>query len=302
VQVSDRLIGILKLARRVKFLNRKIIQEELFPNDADGSVTREYLRKMKHAGLLHWIDRTSEYHVQTAPIYTCTEAGCCLLATHMGDMRWLLDCAANTRNAQDFPHHLGVSRLLIPIEKAIAGQQYVECVKSVTEHDIVNPDAEPAKRIRLYTEAGQNQRGGKVICIPDFALLVRVRSFFGAYYFEFETGADGSPSRVLARKQAGYRGLLDSKKFLTHFPQAQQMRVVFVCPNTGWREAMRKEAQEMNGQELWLFVVRDDITPETFLHGDIFFTPTTGPRPLVKRAPAGTPGTAPAQEPGGGVR
>lgn len=302
MQVNDRLIGILMLARGKKIFNRKIVQDEFFPNDRDGSVTREYLRKMKQAGLLYCIDRTSEYHVQTAPVYTCTEAGCCLLATHTGDMRWLLDCPANTRNAQDFPHHLAVTRLLLQIDKAMAAQRYVELLKLVTEHDIVNPEAESGKRIRLYTEVGQNLRGGKLVCIPDFALLVKVRSFIGAYYFEFETGSDGSPSRVFARKApAGYRGLLESKKYLTHFPQAQQVRVVFVCPNTGWREAMRNEAKEKDNQEAWLFVSRDAITPETFLHGDIFFTATAGPRPLVKPTAAGTPAPTPAEESKGGV-
>lgn len=301
MEPTSTLLSVLKLARTAKYVNRKIVQDEFFPRDADGSVTRDFLRKAAAAGYLRRADATDEYRVQNAPVYLPTEAGCCLLATHTGDMRWLLDCAPSVRSPQDFPHHLGVTRLLIQLQKAFAAQRYATCVRLVTEHDVLNPDAPAAQRIKLYTEVGSSRQGGKIVCIPDCGFLVEVGSYARAYYVEFETGSDGSPSRVAARKAPGYAGLHQTQKFKLHFPQAQDLRVLAVCPNAGWKAALATALRDKPGGELWLCAAREDVTPLTFLHGEIAATPTGEKKPLVKPPPGWTPAVAPAQETGGGA-
>src|SRR2546421_12998898 len=88
--MESRVIQFQKLLRRTKILNRKIVQEEFFPLDKDGSVARDFLRKAVASGIAKRIGSRNELYVQTAPCFIPTEAGCALLATHENGMRWLL--------------------------------------------------------------------------------------------------------------------------------------------------------------------------------------------------------------------
>jgi hypothetical protein len=74
------------------------------------------------------------------------------------------------------------------------------------------------------------------------------------------------------------------------------MRVLAVCPNAGWRDALRREFIERHGEltkpkpgaDLWLFVAVQDITATSFLHEPICYTLERGPLPFVPR-PAASP-------------
>ena len=300
MQITQRVLDILKLARRYKFLNRKIIQSALFPQDNDGSVTRDVLRKMIHAGLLRRISNTNEHVINTAPVYIPTESGCCTLTAQTGEMHWILDCPPNSRSIQKFSHYLCVTRLTMIIDEALNQQTSVEMPQLYFEHDLLGDDNDPEARYRLYTVVGKNNRGHNIISNSDFACLIRVGQYARAYHWEYETGADGSPTRVINKKTPGVVGLSQSKKYQQHFPTAQDMRCVAVCPNTPWRESMRNAVRSLKNPEaeqLWLFVTKEDITVESFLHQPIFYTASEGPKPFVKP----TPLTSPVEEPQGGA-
>lgn len=281
---TDRLEKLLRMARRYKFVNRAIVQAKLFPEDKDGSVARDFLRKAVREKLLRRIDPTNEFLVLNAPVYVPTEQGCCLLATRAEDMSLLLDRPPNTRNPQDFPHHLAVTRLLLLIDRAFSAQSYATCVALATEHDLLG-------EVPLFTEIGCKK---KVVCAPDFALLMQIGPYRRYYGFESETGAD-APTRAMNRKAPGWAGLAETGKFRLAFPAAQDMRAVFVCPNPAWRESMRKAALKLPGRENWLFAARGEITEQTLLHGEIFHPAEGNPRALAG------PATAPQGEPGRGA-
>lgn len=292
--ITDRVLHILRLLRRYKFLTTAQIRTRCVPNDKDGAITREVMRKMKDAGLARRLK--AEVHdplaTSSVPVWLPTETGCCVLATKTGNIRYLLDSQPNTNSWQNFAHYVAVSELFLTLDAALALQARVLMNALYFEHDVVNPDeTDPRKKFKTYTVVKEEARGAhvhRVVCVPDAACEIQVGPYRRAYYWELERGTD-TPMRAGAKKVPGYHGLFESKKFQRHFPEAQDMRVIAVCPNAGWRDAMRRAVAAQNkGADLWLFVAWDEIKPdESFLHGPIVYTCTDGSRPLVK--PAATP-------------
>ena len=52
-----------------------------------------------------------------------------------------------------------------------------------------------------------------VKCCPDSVISVEVDGYLRVLFFEYETGADGSPQRVVAKKHKGYAQLQASGLF-----------------------------------------------------------------------------------------
>jgi len=238
----------------------------------------------------NWIQRRrAEVAVQassTAPIYHITEPGLSQLALGRDDMRYLSHKPPCTRTWQNFRHYSDVSEDMIRIFAALKVQTRCVLGAHYFEHTILNADSDEAtKRYRLYTETQLQPK--RIVCAPDAAFEMQVGPYRMAYYLEHENGTD-SPMRVAAKKAAGFSGLFDTKKFKLHFPQAQDLRVLAVCPTAGWRDALRKAMKDKPGAGRWRFIALSDLTAETFF-GPVFWRVEGGPHPLVSPEPSPTP-------------
>ncbi len=278
---------ILRELRKYKFLTTAQIRRWCVPNDKDGSITREVLRKLQDGGLARRFraEVTNPMMTSSAPVWTPTESGCCLLATKTGDASLILDSLPNTNNWTQFAHYVAVSELVHTIDKAFAVQQFASLGAVYFEHDVISDAKEPEKRFRLYTVVSQIE-SKRTVCVPDFGFEVIVNQYRRVYFGELERGTD-TPKRVAAKKAPGYAGM--QHHFQKHFPQAQDWRVLFVWPNSGMRDAARR-AVDPAKSEMWLFAALPDIT-ESFLHEPVIYSAHEGPKPLIK--PSATPAAAP---------
>src|SRR5262245_45559853 len=112
--ITPRVLTILRLLRRFKFLTTRQIRDWVLSHDKDGSITREIMRKIRQAGLAHRLK--AEVHdplaTSSVPVWVPTEAGCCVLASHTGDASLLLDCPPNTSSWTQFAHYCAVSEAM----------------------------------------------------------------------------------------------------------------------------------------------------------------------------------------------
>jgi len=287
MNITPRVLDILRELRRYKFLTTAQIRRWCVPHDKDGSITREVLRKMQAAGLARRFraEVTNPMMTSSSPVWTPTEAGCCLLATKTGDASLILDALPNTSNWTQFCHYVAVSELVHTIDRAFAAQTYATLGAVYFEHDVISDAKEPEKKFRLYTVVSQNE-AKRTVCVPDFAFEVIVNQYRRVYFGELERGTD-TPKRVAAKKAPGYSGM--QNHFRKHFPEAQDWRVLFVWPNAGMRDAGRR-AVDPAKSEMWLFAALPDIT-ETFLHEPVTYTAQEGPKPFIK--PPATPALSP---------
>lgn len=292
MNVTLRIIAILLALWRYKFLTTAQIRRWCVPTDKDGSVTRDVLRKMQDAGLARRFK--AEIHnplvTSSVPIWTPTEAGCCLLATKTGDPSMIMDSMPNTNSWTMFGHYVAVSELIHTIETSFQSQVGAKIGALYFEHDVISDQKEPEKRFRLYSLVRQD-KDKRIVCIPDAAFEVFAGSYRRAYYIELERGTD-TPKRVAAKKSPGY-AMMDNH-FKKHFPDADDWRVLFVWPNAGLRDAARRAVDPANSK-LWLFAAMPDITP-TFIHSPVLYTAQDGPIPFVKPAPGAAPSPEPQQE------
>jgi Replication-relaxation len=285
--ITPRVIAMLLILRRYKFVTTAQLRRWCVPNDKDGSVTREVLRKMQTAGLARRF--RAEMHVPlvtpSLPIWTPTEAGCSLLATKTGNACHVLDAMPNTNNWMQFAHFVAVSEVVHTIEEAFSAQSYAQLGQVYFEHDVISAEKEPDKRFRLYTITSQSEKK-RTVCVPDFAIEVIVNQYRRVYYGELERGTD-TPRRVAAKKTPGYFGM--QNHFRKHYPKAQDWRVLFIWPNAGLRDAARN-AVDPDKTEMWLFAALPEITPK-FMHEPVIYTAKEGPRPFIKPLP--TPAATP---------
>ncbi len=271
-----RVLLFLMLLRRTKIVTREMVQAELFPT-SDAAVVRDFLRRMVRAGFAKKVDIKNDFVLQVKPYHIPTELGCIHLATALNDTSWLLDATPHFK-VQDVPHAVGVSKLISDLYRAIEPQTYVSMPALYREQCVINAsESDPARRFRLYSvvrEEGEK----RIVCIPDMATLFRVGKFLRPVYWEFETGSDGSPTRVGASKTPGYFWLNQTNKYQDHFPGTNAMTVVAVCPGSAFRESLRRAVRDAkpqqgddNGRNLWLFVDRNELKPATVLHAPIFY-------------------------------
>lgn len=283
---TPRVLEILRAQRRYKFLTTAQQRRWCIPNDKDGSITREVLRKMEAAGLTKRFKAEVHNPITTSsvPVWVPTEAGCALLASKTGDPSLLLDALPNTNAWTQFAHFVAVSELVHTIEVAFRGQNYARMGDLYFEHDVIGAHKEPEKRFRLYTLVGQESMK-RTVCIPDAAFEVIVGKYRRAIFVELERGTD-TPKRVAAKKTPGYFGM--HHHFQKHFPQAQDWRVLFVWPNAGMRDAARRAVDPLK-TDTWLFAALPDIT-ESFLHESVIYAAQGEAKPFIKSpTPAATP-------------
>lgn len=286
MNVTPRVLEILRLLRRFKYLTRELIQKWCVPHDKDGSITREIIRKMTAAGLAkrfraQVVDPLAN---STAPVIVPTQAGCSVLATMMNDMSLLLDHDPPPA-WQSFSHFVSVSEFLLVLSAAISKSHIATLPAMYLEHDVISNDTDPSKRYRLYSVVQEQPK--KIVSVPDALIGIQISEFLTALYLELERGSD-SPARVAAKKSQGYVKLSDSGKFKNHLPSADKMRVLAVCPNAAFRDALRKEMRAKPGKDLWRFVAKPDVSVDSIVHSPILYPCEGEPMPLVKPAPVGT--------------
>lgn len=289
MKITERDLQILKHLRRYKFLVTKQIRSLCFPNDKDGSVARDRLRKLEKHGLVQRrrAEVANPFSSNTMPVWLPTEDGCSALALECNDTSWLLDIPPSTRAWQNFAHYACVSDFHIQLDQAITQQNRVVLPELIFEHDLLdNAKHDASEKFRLNTIVQTSPR--KIVCAPDSAFELQVDSYRRAYYVELERGSD-TPVRAIAKKHQGYFHLNQTEKYKLHFPQAQDMRVLFIAPTSSWRDALKKAAADKPGAELYLFLSLEDVSPDSILHGEIVYSCTDGPKPLVR------PQVAPAQ-------
>jgi hypothetical protein len=210
------------------------------------------------------------------PVYVPTEKGCCALAMRTCNIADLLDLPPATNNWVSYAHNTSVSDLFSTLDRSMAAQPQVKMNALYFEHDLVNAnESDPAKRYRLYTIVKvlkTEKKSGdktvteekKIVCVPDAACELQFGDRRIAYLWELERGTD-TPNRAGAKKAPGYYWMGETGKWKRFFPHAEDFRVMAVCPNAVWRDAMRSHMRERQGAEHWRFRANDESTAEGFL-------------------------------------
>lgn len=279
--VTERDVQLMMLLLDCGFLTTGQIRRELFPTDGDGSQARDRLRKLEAEcfAMRRRAEVANPLSSTTMPTWIITEKGICQLALRLDDISLLKRKPPCVRSWQNYAHYVAVADLILHLRRAIAAQKRVDLLATYFEHTVVNDadDLPPHKRYKLFTSIAEQPR--KLVCAPDAAWEFRIGDYRRAYYIELERGTD-SPVRVAAKKTPGYHGLFESKKWKSHFPQANDFRVLCVAPKPSWRDALRKAVKDKKGAELWMFAAVEELTAD-FLHGLAVYQCEGGPRPLV---------------------
>lgn len=280
--ITARDIEIVRAIARYYILNRPQIQSLCFPGDSSGRATRRRLQELITFGLInrHQLVVHHPHAGSPGPVYYPARKGCELLAEHFDDERYLVTPTAPPQSHQVF-HWLAVSETHIAIDRAIALQNDVTLSGWLNEWDIANKDeSAPEKRFRLYTLLRESPR---LVCAPDAAFLLALRGHKKVFYLEQDRNTSGV-NRIAASKTPGYAELAARQLHRRHFPDAtvESFTVLVVTTTARRRDALRKALRGKPGADLWKFVARPELQPETFLHEPIHYPCDGEPVALVK--------------------
>lgn len=276
---------VLRHLRRYWYQRNSQIRDAVAPDDRDGSVTRARMRKLAGLGLVRrhdpkMIDPVSG---QAAPIWVLTVKGSNWLAATTGDCSLLLSAEPSFTDWMSLNHYCALGELHWRLDRVFSAQDQVQLLSLTFEHELARGPGQQRKRI-LYEVVQETPR---VECKPDTAIETQLAGRPDSrrlWYGEYETGADGSPARIAATKRRGYQEVMSRQLWRRSFPEACDARVIFWCPNAGWRNGLRAAFREYGG-DWWLFA--DHEIGEDFLHAPALYTVDRGPFPLVP--PLSTP-------------
>lgn len=291
--MTTRDIPTLKSLGRYFLMNRRMIQQECYPSDKDGRLSRRRLSALCRD---RYISKQRMLVVNPrdetpAPVYHLAKKGCQFLAEHFEDDRYLVK-PTTIAQPMHLYHYLAVANTHILLDKAIT-QSHVQLLNWCNEQEILNPEQTDSRQyIRLYSELKTTPR--KLVCAPDSAFLLEVGEHRGVFYLEQDRDRDNySHKRVAALKSPGYAELhrqqWHRKK---HFPTTTLNRftVTMIAPTEKRRDALRRAFQGKDSSELWRFASLTDLTAETFLHGRVWYRTDSDQRqPLVKNEEVATP-------------
>lgn len=288
MQLTQRQTAILRALRRYWYLRTAQIRDLIVPADSDGSITRNVMRTLLQLGYVrrHEPCLIEPGKFRAPPIYVLTIKGSNALAVATGDCAQILGVEPSFRDWMSLHHYCALSEFHMTLDAAIQAQVHVKMTGLQFEHEIINPRAAGAERFKLHTAVGAG-----LFCCPDSAFETEVLGWRRAWYVEREMGSD-TPGRVAAKKSKGYAAMAVPAQpgplYHRHFPQAKDFRVLAVCPNPDWRDALRREMTNKPGAALWVFLSITDATPQSILHGQIVYKTDKGPFPMVR-----SPGAAP---------
>jgi len=276
--VTDRDMLVLLALARYYLLDRRHVQQLVFPHDKDGRVARRRLATLTEAGLIrrHSMLVASSYDGTPAPVYLLTAKGCEYLAGATGDASFLHK-PVHLPHPLHLRHHMAVTELHMLLNAVIATQTGVSLDVWHNEADVINADdPDPTNHFRIRTKfAGEPD----IICSPDAGFVLSHDGQRSAFYLEYERsdGHSGTGSRQLAeRKCPGYAELARQKIYLKHFPAGiDGFHVLLIVPNDQRRDCIRQAFQKKDAAayhtDLWRFAALSDITADSLLTREISY-------------------------------
>ncbi len=297
--ITTRDIPVLVALGNLFLMNRRMIQQECYPSDQDGRLSRRRLSSLLRDG---YINKQRMLVVNPrdetpAPVYHLAPKGCQFLAEHFEDDRYLVK-PTSIAQPMHLYHYLAVANTHILVDQAIA-QSDVKLITWCNEQEFLNPEnPNPKQRVRLYCELKTKPK--KIICAPDSGFLLDVNGHRGVFYLEQDRDRDNySHKRIAALKSPGYAELhqqqLHRKK---HFPTTTLKRftVVMIAPSEKRRDALRRAFDKKTGADFWRFASLTDLTPKSLLHEPVWYdTKSDEPQPLVKTSASTAPIIAPSE-------
>ena len=217
--VNDRDHLVLLAFAHYGFLTRRHVQQQFFPQSADGREARRCLARLVEKGLIrqHSALVASVRDGALAPVYLLTAEGREYLAEETGDDSFLYKPIELPHPLQ-LVHAMAVVEFHIMFDAAIAAQTDVTVEAWFNEGDVINADdPDPAKHYRLHTKLSDKPR---VSCSPDAAFLLNHEGRRAAFYLELERGDGngGTGSRQLVeRKGPGYAEVAERQDLLEPF-------------------------------------------------------------------------------------
>ena len=283
--VTENDIRILAMLARYYVLTREQIQRLCVPHLVSGRSLRRRITKLRQEDYLlkHRVPIALPGKNGAAPVYYLTQKGTELLASWFDDEHFLATKVRHPR-VDHLNHWYAIIETRLVIEQAIALQDEVKLERWVNEWETVNKADHENDQFYLHTKLNQNP---PLSCSPDAAFILSLRGHKKVFYLEQDLGTS-SPNQIAARKTKGYAELANRNLHRKHFPETtlDNFKVLFVTPTLYRCKTTAEKIRKKPRPDLWLCIDQHELTPESFLHGQITWNHQGERGSIVKPVPA----------------
>ncbi len=276
--ITDADIQILATLSQYYVLTREQIQRFSSPQIGavhlgamhlgSGRTVRRRLMKMAKTTLIkkHHIPVALPGKNGAAPVFYLTKNGTEVLADHFNDGKYLASNTCQPR-IDRLNHWYAINETRRVIEQAIALQDEVVLENWINEWETVNKTDDDQAHFHLHTKLSMNP---PLSCSPDAGFVMSLRGHKKVFYLEQDLGTS-SPNQVAARKTKGYAELANRNLHRKHFPETtlDNFKVLFITPTAYRSQTTAEKIRKKPRPDLWLCIDQHDLTPESFLHGEI---------------------------------
>lgn len=280
----DNDIEILKLLARYYVLTRDQIQSWLFPEHSSGRMTRKRLAKLRTEGYVikHRIPVALPNSAGAAPVYFLAGKAGQVLADVTDDELYRL-ITGRTPSGHLLQHWIALNNTHRKLELACEANPDVELVRWINEWETI-VDEKGEKQFTLHTKLFEQPA---LSCSPDAAFLLSAGGQQMVYYVEQDCGTS-SPKQVARRKSKGYAELSNRNGHRKHFPDTTLDRFRILCVTTRRYRVgeIGRQLQLCPSPDLWLISDENELTPESFLTGDVHYDVQGEAGPLIKATTA----------------
>lgn len=268
--ITENDIAVLKALSIYYVLTRAQIQGLCNGHHSQGRSTRKRLAKLVDARYVNKHRTLIPYGTSDngCPIYYLSELGAELLAAYFDDPKYLHAVSRRPRADLLF-HWVAISETHTRIDAAVDRESDVAIAIWANEWEVVNKGAAESAHYVLHTVL--REAPNPLSCSPDAGFLLDCRGYKRVIYLEQDRGTS-SVNQIAAAKTPGYMELHRRAHHRKHFPETSydDFTVLMITTNPGRRNQLAKAIQGKEGDQLWLFVAQDELTPETLLYEPIY--------------------------------
>lgn len=272
-----------------QYLNVPQLKRILFPGHKSNRATRQYLQQAKQK---RWVERTNaffpygDYRSGGTPVWYMTKGGCEALAVHRNDESLLIGRTKPPRESHA-QHWLNLIDTHICMDAACKKHDGSFAISRwLNEWQPANPSDAKAQQFCLHTVLRETPK--PLSCSPDAGCLIHVPETDErmVVYIEQDRNTGTGPKQIARQKMPGYCELLFQQGHQRHFPETNIDRfIVLLITTSALRMRLIAESirERGEGADQWLLTTTEQLTPESFPYGDIFFNHNLDVGPLLKR-------------------
>lgn len=264
IQPTARDEQVLLMISLYRFVLTSQIKTKVFAGTKDLQVTRRRLRRLHDAGLIDYIDFSTNGKGSSERVHFITSSGSLYIQEKFPGTRTILYSKRRNFNYPFMRHAIACSEFRLNLELALQNHPRVAIKQYVSEFELTeNPHDQGMHRLRIYWSFTLPNRPKHVVMYPDSLIVLAGRDQFKdqkiLLFLEVDRGTERLA--IIHEKITGYN-LFRERGFHKQFG-VNGFKILFQCHSSRRMENIRESLFGFKGSEMVRLTSVDQVNAES---------------------------------------